>query len=99
MTRLRDLPGLGPQSEKMLAKVGIVDESDLARVGPVRGFLMLRKLGLNPSLNLLYAMTGALSGQSWQETARSQRTQLLLELEGFNDLKRMFEEEAIELEI
>lgn len=99
MTRLRDLPGLGPQSEKMLAEIGIETRDDLERIGPVQAFLMLRKQGANPSLNLLHAMTGALSGKSWLDVAQSQRVELLLELEGFEDLKRMFEADGIELEI
>lgn len=99
MTRLRDLPGLGPKSEAMLDEIGIKDDADLRRIGPVRAFLMLRKQGRNPSLNLLYAMTGALNGKNWLEVAQSQRVELLLELDGFADLKRMFEAANVELEI
>ena len=99
MARLRDLPGLGPKSEAMLAEIGIENDADLRRIGPVRAFLMLRKQGRNPSLNLLYAMTGALSGKNWLDVAQSQRVELLLELDGFADLKRMFEVANVELEI
>ncbi|MEL6449385.1 MAG: TfoX/Sxy family protein [Pseudomonadota bacterium] len=99
MARLCDLPGLGPRSEEMLAEIGIKNDADLRRIGPVRAFLMLRKQAMNPSLNLLYAMTGALAGKNWLEVAQSQRVELLLELDGFADLKRMFEEANVELEI
>lgn len=97
--RLRDLPGLGPMSEKMLIEVGIESREELERVGPVRAFLMLKRRGQKPSLNLLYAMTGALSETHWQQIARSQRFALLQELDGFADLERMLKDEGVTLDL
>ena len=99
MTRLRNLPGLGPQSEKMLGVIRVQTKSDLEQIGPVRAFLRLRQQGAKPSLNLLYAMSGALEGRSWLEIARSRRVDLALELDGYSDLKRQLEKEGIELQV
>ena len=94
MTRIRDLKGLGPRSEDMLATIGIATREALERIGPVRAFLQLSELGLRPSMNLLYAMVGALADESWLNVAKERRVELLLELDGFADLKRMLEDQS-----
>ena len=42
---------------------------------------LVKATGANASLNLLWALKGALSGLSWQEVAREHRLSLLLALE------------------
>ena len=98
MTRIRELRGLGPQSEKLLSTIGVATKSDLERLGPIRAYLKLSDTGAKPSMNLLYAMVGALTDQSWLDVAKNERVALLLELEGFADLKRMLEDEGQSLE-
>ena len=44
-------------------------------------------------------MAGALSGENWLDVAKSQRVALLLELDGFSDLKKMFEDADVGLDI
>lgn len=41
----------------------------------------MRRTGANASLNLLWALEGALTGQPWQDVAKNERLCLLLELE------------------
>ncbi len=82
MGELCTLRGLGPKSEKSLNEIGIYTRADLARIGPVRAFIMVRQVASTPpSLNFLYAMAGALEDRSWTEIARTERGRLLLELE------------------
>lgn len=78
------LPGLGPKSTAMLAAAGVRSVADLRRLGAARAFLRVQAAGLHPSLNLLWALEGALTATPWREVARSERTRLLFEVE---DLK------------
>lgn len=83
-----DLPGLGPKSLAMLAAAGLHGRADLERLGAVRAYLKVRAAGQNASLNLLWAMEGALSGQDWRVVARDERTRLLLELDAAQEATR-----------
>lgn len=76
-----DLPGLGPKSMDILAAAGIHGRADLEALGSVRAYLRVKAAGQNASLNLLWAMEGALTGQDWRKVARAERTRLLLELD------------------
>jgi DNA transformation protein and related proteins len=81
VNRLAELPGLGPKSQAMLAAAGITSLQQLQTLGSVRAFAKVRASGTNASLNLLWALEGALSNQPWQQVAREHRTSLLLALE------------------
>ncbi|HLY96975.1 MAG TPA: TfoX/Sxy family DNA transformation protein, partial [Sideroxyarcus sp.] len=50
-------------------------------LGAVRAYAQVKRSGACSSLNLLWAMEGALSGRHWQEVAKHDRLRLLLELE------------------
>jgi DNA transformation protein len=75
------LPNLGPRSQDMLAKAGITSPEQLRQLGSVRAYARVQKAGAEPSLNLLWALEGALTGQPWQEVSREHRLSLLLALE------------------
>ena len=78
---IAELPGLGPRSETMLAGAGITSVAQLRRLGSVRAYLKVKATGANASLNLLWALEGALTGLPWQVVAREHRLSLLLALE------------------
>lgn len=78
---IADLSNLGPKSQEMLARVGIASVEQLRTLGSVTAFALVKRSGARPSLNLLWALDGALTGLSWQEVAREHRTSLLLALE------------------
>lgn len=93
--RIRDLAGLGRKSEESLATVGIHTIDDLRVIGPVMAFYRLkdraRSMGKSgPSLNFLYALVGAVTEISWLEVARTQREQLLIELDSLEQMQRLF---------
>lgn len=83
MESIADLPGLGPRSQEMLANAGITRVAQLRKLGSVAAFAMVRKVDPSASLNLLWALESALSGEPWQAVARKHRTSLLLALEEF----------------
>jgi DNA transformation protein len=78
---ITSLANLGPKSQAMLAAAGIGSVSRLRELGAVEAFIRVKAAGGNPSLNLLWAMEGALTGLHWREVAREHRTSLLLALE------------------
>jgi DNA transformation protein len=84
--RIRDLRNLGVRSEQLLAQVGVRDVAELRRRGAVRAFAELRRARVVSSLNLLWALAGALEpwpeGRHWRQVARGDaRLSLLLALE------------------
>lgn len=79
--RLGDLPNLGPRSEAMLAAAGIDSVAQLRRLGAVAAYAKVKASGASVSLNLLWALEGALTSLPWQQVAREHRTSLLLALE------------------
>ncbi|GIX35938.1 MAG: hypothetical protein KatS3mg126_1717 [Lysobacteraceae bacterium] len=72
---------VGPKSTAWLRQVGIRTEEALREAGAVTAFLRVRRAGFRPSLNLLYALEGVLSGCHWREVPAARRQELLAELE------------------
>jgi predicted flap endonuclease-1-like 5' DNA nuclease len=75
------LPNLGTASARKLAEAGITSVAALRRLGAVEAWQRVRKHWPGASLNLLWALEGALTGRGWQEVARTERTRLLLALD------------------
>jgi DNA transformation protein and related proteins len=78
---LSEVQNLGPKSQQMLARAGITTFSQLRRHGSVLAYVLVKQAGCNVSLNLLWALEGALTNLPWQVVAREHRTSLLLALE------------------
>lgn len=88
---IAQLPGLGLKSEQWLAEVGIVNVAQLKQKGAVRAYLMLEQgCSTKPSLNFFYAMVGALEGRRWQDVAREDKARLLVELESYREMDKLF---------
>lgn len=81
MNDISRLPGLGPKSADMLRRAGVETAAQLRSLGSVQAYRLVRSAGIPVSLNLLWALEGALSGAHWQEVARLHKTSLLLALE------------------
>ncbi len=84
--RIRDLRNLGPRSETLLERIGVRSVEALRRRGAVEAFEALRRVGATRSLNMLWAMAGALDpwpeGRDWRDVAAGdQRLALLLAVE------------------
>lgn len=78
---LATLRNLGPQSQAMLAAAGIHGPRDLQRLGAIAAYQRARALTPRASLNLLYAMVGALEDLDWREVRRTRKRALLMALE------------------
>ena len=57
---LGELLNLEPKSAARLRAAGVSDVQSLRRLGPVAAFQRVELAGFKPSLNLLYALAGAL---------------------------------------
>ncbi|MBL8414122.1 MAG: TfoX/Sxy family protein [Propionivibrio sp.] len=78
---IADLRNLGPKSQEMLTRAGVGSIAQLRALGSVPAYVMAKRANRKVSLNLLWALESALSGESWQEVARLHRTSLLLAVE------------------
>lgn len=78
ITQLRNL---GPASARMLESIDITTRADLERVGPVLAYRAVKDIHPGASLNLLYAMHGALAGERWDRLSEEVRAQLKREAE------------------
>lgn len=75
------LANLGPKSQHMLQAAGITTCDELCKLGAINAYLRVKQSGANASLNLLWALEGAITGLHWQEVAREHRTSLLMALD------------------
>ena len=81
MSRGAKIRNVGPKSAAWLRQVGVRSLEDLRATGVVATFMKVRRAGFRPSLNLLYAMEGALLDCHWQEVSEERRSALLLEVD------------------
>lgn len=94
MKTLKDLQGLGPKSESMLKDAGIDSIETLLSLGAIRAFIQVSKTSKNkPSLNLLYALAGALEDKHWLTIAKQRKSQLIMQLDDFQELEKLFEDD------
>ena len=78
---ISDLPSLGSKSAAVMQRAGISSVARLRALGSVATYALAKKSAPRVSLNLLWALEGALTGLPWQVVAREHRTSLLLALE------------------
>lgn len=97
MGELSRLKGLGPKSEEMLNGIGVVTEDELRELGAVNAYLRVREKS-DTSLNLLYAIYGALEGKHWTDIAREEKGRLLFELESIEDVNATIDKDDTESE-
>ncbi|MBV1920125.1 MAG: TfoX/Sxy family protein [Pseudomonadales bacterium] len=79
--RIRDLEGLGPKSEAMLASIDIDSVDQFKRSDAFDLYRALKEKSIGVSLNMLYAMLGAQEGVGWQDIARDRKTEILMRLD------------------
>ncbi|MES2297977.1 MAG: TfoX/Sxy family DNA transformation protein [Pseudomonadota bacterium] len=78
---------LGPKSRQMLALAGITSDERLREIGAVAAYAMVKQVGANATLNLLWALEAELTGTHWREVARLHRASLLLALKSLHSSK------------
>lgn len=78
-----ELLNFGPTSKKWLHAIGVDTLADLEAMGAIVAYNLIKAQGYNASLNLLYALHGALSGQRWNELSAETKQQLREDAAGF----------------
>ncbi|MGD9582458.1 MAG: TfoX/Sxy family protein [Lysobacterales bacterium] len=78
---------IGPKSAAWLRQVGIRSEADIKQAGALAVFMKVRKAGFRPSLNLLYALEGAVQGCHWTALGEQRKSELVLEVNAIEDGK------------
>lgn len=71
---------VGPKSAAWLRQVGIRTEDEVKSAGAIEVFFKVKKAGFKASLNLLYALEGAVMGCHWTEVSNERRSELQLEV-------------------
>ena len=77
------LRNLGPASMRMLAAAGITRPAQLRRLGAAAAYVRVKRASSGASLNLLYALAGALDGTDWRAVKRTRRLELLTAVEDY----------------
>jgi hypothetical protein len=75
------IKNIGPKSMAWLRQTGVRTQEDLESVGSLAAFVRIKRAGFKPSLNLLYALEGAILGCHWQNIPDARRSELILAAE------------------
>lgn len=68
--------GIGGKSAAWLRQVGLRTHEDIVAIGALEAFMRVKRAGFKPSLNLLYALEGVLTGCHWQHVDIARRADL-----------------------
>ncbi len=72
------IKNIGPKSMAWLRQTGIRTLEELKTTGSLSAYVRIKRAGFKPSLNLLYAMEGAILGCHWQEIPEARRSELII---------------------
>ncbi|WP_049854902.1 TfoX/Sxy family DNA transformation protein [Dickeya fangzhongdai] len=75
--RLKDLPNINHDLERLLWKVGIRNIDELHRLGAKTSYLKLRSVSQNLSVNVLLALAGAICGVHQAALPQGMRSELI----------------------
>ncbi len=78
-----ELTSPGPKSRQVLARVGIAKLEQLREIGSIAAFVRAKRANPAVTLNLLWGLESALTGEPWQSISREHRTSLLLALDEY----------------
>lgn len=67
ISEIANMNNFGPASEKWLNAIGVFTMSDLVRLGSIHAYRLMKERGFNVTLNMLYAMEGAILGVPWNQ--------------------------------
>ena len=73
------LRNIGPKSMAWLRQTGVRSLEDLQAVGALAAFVRVKRAGFKPSLNLLYALEGAILDCHWQDIPEERRSILIIQ--------------------
>lgn len=71
---------VGPKSAAWLRQVGIKSDEEVRAIGALETFMKVKRAGFKPSLNLLYALEGAVLDCHWTALTAERKSELVLEV-------------------
>ena len=80
---MSDLLNLGPTSAGWLAEIGVRSRAELVEVGVVEAYCLVKARQPKASLNLLYALYGAVHGLPWNQIPLEVKASLQAEVVAF----------------
>ena len=72
------IKNIGPKSMAWLRQTGIRTLAELKTTGALAAYVRIKRAGFKPSINLLYAMEGAILDCHWQGLPEGRRSELIL---------------------
>ena len=76
---------VGPKSAAWLRQVGIKTDAEVRAIGALEAFMKVKRAGFKPSLNLLYALEGAVLDCHWTALSAERKSELVLEVNARED--------------
>jgi DNA transformation protein and related proteins len=73
--------GLGPASAKMIAQAGVTTSVALKKADLYQLYARIKQQQPKVSINLLYAMIGAVEDEDWRAIAKERRSEVLIRLD------------------
>lgn len=86
---LASLMHLGAEAKQLLETAGIRNRRQLSELGSVGAYVAVKRAGQNPTLDLLYAIEGALRDIPWATLPYHLRASLTLEADAYLDAEGM----------
>jgi len=93
-SELARLRNLGPRSVRWLNAIGVHTGAELRALGAVDAYRLLALRGYRPSMNLVYAIEGALRGEHWARLDPAVRDRLRAEVAAPWNARALLEEES-----
>lgn len=78
---LAELLNIGAKSAQTLVAAGVATVVELKERGAVDAYLAIKREGIPVSLNMLYAMHGAINNVHWNKLDKDERENLIMELD------------------
>lgn len=78
---LSELRGLGPASLQLLASVGVTSAAQLRAADVFALYARIKAQQPRTSMNLMFALLGAVDDQDWRAVAKDRRTEVLMRLQ------------------
>jgi hypothetical protein len=76
---------VGPKSAAWLRQVGIKTDEEVRAIGALEAFMKVKRAGFKPSLNLLYALEGAVLDCHWTALTIERKNELVQEVNARED--------------
>ena len=79
--KLTKLKNIGEVSEKMLNSIDVYTKKDIEELGPATIYFILKSRGYDVSMNMVYALQGAIMGLHWNELPNDVKNDLIEQIE------------------